>query len=173
MAGGNCDGEEDVMATAKHRLTVGFGLIALMWVGVTAIGCAGSRSSPSLNVIPVASLATIAGEWEGVSKSVPDMRNDAFVMLIIRQEGRFHFISNRRTETLLGTGTLAIDGGTVVAKGSQGHALLALHEKAGGPILVVQAALTNGHHYYIEMTRYKSDSLQVGARRLLRDDGRS
>jgi hypothetical protein len=173
MAGKSSDFEEGAVATVKQRLTVGFRLIALMWVAATAIGCAGSRSSPSLNVITVASLAMIAGEWEGVSKSVPDMRNDAFVMLIIRQEGRFHFISNRRTETLLGTGTLAIDGMTVVAKGNQGHALLTLHEKAGGPVLVVQAVLTNGRHYYIEMTRYTSDSLQVGDRGLIRDDGRS
>jgi hypothetical protein len=83
------------------------------------------------------------------------MRDDAAVMLIINKEGRFNFISDRGTELLLGTGTLTIVNGAVVAKGNQGTALLTLHDGAGGPVLVVQAALTNGHHYYIEMTRHK------------------
>lgn len=83
------------------------------------------------------------------------MRDDAWVLLIIREEGRVKFISNRRTETLLGTGTLTVDDGTVVVKGRQGSALVTLHDKAGVPMLVLQVALMNGHHYFVEMTRIK------------------
>jgi hypothetical protein len=54
---------------------------------------------------------------------------------------------------LLGTGTLTNVDDVVVAKGNQGTALLTLHDGAGGLVLVGQVALTNGHHYYLEMTR--------------------
>ena len=135
------------------RLTNGCMLIIVTWLAAAVIDCAGPRSSPNPNIIAVASLATIAGRWEGVSRTVPEMRDDAAVMLIIREEGRFNFISNRGTEVLLGTGILMNVDGAVVARGNQGTALLTLHDQAGGPVLVVQAALTNGHHYYLEMTR--------------------
>ena len=143
------------MAMVKRRLTTGCMLMILLPLAAAALGCGVSRSSPGLNIIPVVSLDTIAGEWEGVSQMVPEMRDDAAVMLIIRKEGRFNFVSDRGTELLLGTGTLTNVDQTVVAKGAKGTALLTLHEKAGGPVLVVQAALTNGHHYYIVMARRK------------------
>lgn len=143
------------MAMLKRRLTTSCVLITLLWVATTIIGCGASRSSPGLNIIPVVSLDRIAGEWEGMSRIVPDMRDDAAVLLIIRKEGQFSFISDRGTELLLGTGRLTIVDQTVVAKGQQGTALLTLHDKEHGPVLVVQAALSNGHHYYIEMVRRK------------------
>lgn len=141
------------MAKMKNRLKTGCVLVALICLTAAVIGCAVSRLSPGPKILPVGSFATIAGEWEGVSQTVPEMQDDAAVMLIINKEGRFNFISNRRTETLLGIGTLTNVDGVVVAKGNQGTALLTLHDGAGGLVLVVQAALTNGHHYYLEMTR--------------------
>jgi hypothetical protein len=152
----NADGEV-VMAMMKQRLTTGCMLITLLWLAATVIGCGVSRSSPGLKIIPVVSFDRIAGEWEGVSRIVPEMRDDAAVMLIIRKEGLFNFVSDRGTELLLGTGTLTIVDQTVVAKGQQGTALLTLHDKERGPVLVVQAALSNGHHYYIEMVERKWD----------------
>ncbi len=129
-------------------------LFIAAWLA-TGFGCGTLEQRPGPTVVPVSSLATIVGKWEGVSHTVPEMRDDAAVMLIIREEGWFHFISNRGTELLLGTGTLTIVNGMVVAKAHQGTALLTLHDKERGPVLVVQAALTNGHHYYIEMVRRK------------------
>ena len=148
----------------KPRLTTGYLLITLLWLAAIVIGCSVSRSSPGLNIIPVVSLDRIAGEWEGMSRIVPDMRDDASVLLIISKEGRFNFISDRGTELLLGTGTLTIVDQTVVAKGNQGTALLTLHDKERGPVLVVQAALSNGHHYYIEMVSRKRDGAASSSR---------
>jgi hypothetical protein len=152
------------MAMVKRRLTTGCVLITLLWLAATIFACGASRSSPGLNIIPVVSLDRIAGEWEGVSRTVPDMRDDAAVILIIRKEGRFNFISDRGTELLLGTGTLTIVDQSVVAKGQQGTALLTLHDKERGPVLVVQAALSNGHHYYIEMVSRKWDGAASSSR---------
>jgi hypothetical protein len=106
-----------------------------------------------LKTLPVSSFTTIAGDWQGMSKTVPEMKDDAAVLLIIREEGRFNFISNRGVEVLLGTGILTIVDGMVAANGRHGIAILTFHTKAGVPLLVVQAALTDGHHYYLEMSR--------------------
>jgi hypothetical protein len=117
-----------------------------------------------LPIIPIASLDRIAGEWEGMSRIVPDMRDDGSVLLTISKEGRFNFISDRGTELLLGTGSLTIVDETVVAKGKQGSALLTLHHNERGPVLVIQAALSNGHHYYIEMVSRKRDGAASSTR---------
>jgi hypothetical protein len=139
------------MAIARRPLKTGCVVITLLWLAATVVGCGVSRSPSDLKIIPVVSLDRIAGKWEGVSHTVPQMRDDAAVMLIIREKGSFHFISNRGTELLLGSGTLTTLDGMVVAKSPQGAALLTLHDNERGPVLVVQAALTNGRHYYIEM----------------------
>ena len=146
-----------VMAPVKQRLQTAGVLMILLLLATAEVGCGGSQSSPRLSIIPVVSLERIAGEWEGMSRIVPDMRDDASVLLIISNEGRFNFVSDRGTELLLGTGTLTIVDQTVVAKGQQGSALLTLHDKERGPVLVVQAALANGRHYYIEMVSRKRD----------------
>jgi hypothetical protein len=52
----------------------------------------------------------------------------------------------------LGTGTLAIQDGKVFGKTGSGTGTFTLHDKAGKPVLVVEAALDDGHHYYLEMT---------------------
>lgn len=145
------------MAMVKRRLPMGCVVMILLSLAAAVFGCGVSRSSPALKIVPVVSLDRIAGEWEGMSRIVPDMRDDASVLLIISKEGRFNFIGDRGTELLLGTGTLTIVDQTVVAKGNQGTALLTLHDKERGPVLVVQAALSNGHHYYIEMVSRKRD----------------
>ena len=137
------------------RLTNPCMLLALAFLCAASLGCGMRQSASGLNIIPVSSLATIAGDWEGLSKTVPEMRDDARVMLLIREKGFFHFISDRGTEMLVGTGTLTILQGTVLANGHRGAAMLTLHDRAGAPVMVVQVALKDGHHYYLEMTRLK------------------
>ena len=137
------------------RLTNLCMLLALAFLCSASFGCGMRPSSSELNIIPVSSLATITGEWEGLSKTVPEMRDDARVRLIILEKGHFLFISDRGTEMLVGTGALTILQGTVLANGQRGAAMLTLHDRAGAPVLVVQAALSDGHHYYREMTRLK------------------
>jgi hypothetical protein len=40
----------------------------------------------------------------------------------------------------------------VFGKTGSGTGTFTLHDKAGKPVLVVEAALDDGHHYYLEMT---------------------
>jgi hypothetical protein len=90
-----------------------------------------------------------------LSKRMPDMRDHAQVVVIINEKGHFNFISDRGTGFLLGTGTLTILDGKVFGKTGSGTGTFTLHDKAGNLVLMLEAALKDGHHYYLEMTPMK------------------
>ena len=72
--------------------------------------------------------------------------------MIINENGHFHFVSDRKTGLLLGTGILTILDGKVFGKSGSGTGTFTLHDRAGKRVLVLEAALNDGYHYYIEMT---------------------
>jgi len=86
---------------------------------------------------------------------MPDMRDDAQVLVIISKNGHVNCISDRGTGVLLGTGTLTILEGKVFGKTGSGTGTFTLHDKAGNLVLVLEAALNDGNHYYLEMTPMK------------------
>jgi|SRR5215831_2155770 len=128
-------------------------LVTVAWVAATVIGCGTLQSHPGLTIVPISSFNQLVGKWEGLSKRVPDMQDDAWVILIIGEKGHFNFISNRATGYLLGTGSLSLLDGRAHGKTGSGTGTLTLHDKVGSPVLVVEISLNDGHHYYLEMTR--------------------
>jgi hypothetical protein len=130
-------------------------LVTVTWLATTVFGCETLQSHPGLTIVPISSLNQLAGKWEGLSKRVPDMRDDAWVILIIGENGHFNFVSNRATGYLLGTGTLTILDGRAHGKTGSGTGTVTLHDKAGKSVLVLEAALNDGNHYYLEMTPMK------------------
>ena len=137
------------------RLTNTCLLVTVAWLATTVFGCETLQSHPGLTIVPISSFNQLAGKWEGLSKRVPDMQDDAWVILIIGENGHFNFISNRATGYLLGTGTLTILDGRAHGKTGSGTGTITLHDKAGNLVLVVEAALNDGKHYYLEMTPMK------------------
>lgn len=127
--------------------------LALAWIMAISLGCGALQARPDTPLVPISSFEQVAGTWEGMSKRLPDMRDAAWVILIISEKGLFKFASNRETELLLGTGTLTILEGRVFAKTGTGTATFTLHDKVGHLVLVVEASLNDGLHYYLEMTR--------------------
>jgi hypothetical protein len=140
------------METVMKNVMKAWRLLTLGWLVATFFGCGVWQSQPASRIVPISGFDTVAGKWEGLSKRVPDMRDHAWVILIISEKGFFHFASNRATGLLLGTGTLAIRDGTVFGKTDSGTGTFTLHDKAGKPVLVVEAVLNDGNHYYLEMT---------------------
>lgn len=133
-------------------------LLTVGWLAATSIGCGALSSQPASKILPIAGFDKIAGEWEGMSKSVPNMRDHAWVALIISQSGHFHFVSDRATGLVLGTGALYIEDGIVFGKGSAGTGMFTLHDQAGKFVLVADVALlSDGRHYMIEMLQTKKD----------------
>jgi hypothetical protein len=127
----------------------------LAWLAMTVFGCETLISHPPSKVIPLSSIEQVTGTWQGLSRRVPDMQDDAWVTLMIGERAHFNFISNRDTGYLLGTGSLTILDGRAHGTTGRGTGTLTLHDKAGSPLLVVEVSLNDGHHYYVEMTRLK------------------
>lgn len=144
--------ERKRMQTVMKNVTKAWRLLTLGWLAATFFGCGVLQSQPASRIVPIFGFDQVAGKWEGLSKRVPDMRDHAWVILIISEKGYFHFASNRATGLLLGTGTLHIHDGEVFGKTGTGSGTFTLHDKAGKPVLVVEAALNDGNHYYLEMT---------------------
>jgi hypothetical protein len=131
----------------------GFFLAAALCVA--GFGCGTTHARSESKIVPITSFKQVAGQWEGLSKRMPDMREHAQVVLIINDRGHFNFISDRGSGLLLGTGTLTILNGQASGSSGSGTGTLTLHEEAGVSVLVLDAALNDGHHYYVEMTRMK------------------
>lgn len=129
-------------------------LFTLAWLAATFFGCGALQSQPTSRIVPISGFDKVAGEWEGLSKGVPDMRDHARVLLIIGQNGHFNFVSDRATELVLGTGTLTMQDGKAFGKTDSGTGTFTLHDKAGKPVLVGEVVLNDGHHYYLEMTPF-------------------
>jgi hypothetical protein len=123
------------------------------WFAMTILACSTRQIEPGTPYVPITNLEQIAGKWEGLSKRMSDMRHHAEVLLTISKTGHFNFISDRGKDLLLGTGDLTLSDGRAFGRGSAGSGTLTLYEKAGRPILVVEAALNDGGRYYIEMAR--------------------
>ena len=125
------------MRTLMASLVKGLVFFALGWFAVFVFGCGAIESRPGSRIIPISTVEQVAGKWEGLSKRMPDMQDHAQVVVIISEKGHFNFISDRGTGLLLGTGTFT------------------LHDKAGNHVLVLEATLNDGNHYYLEMKAIK------------------
>jgi hypothetical protein len=68
-------------------------LVTVAWLGTTVFGCETLRPHPGLTIVPISSFNQLSGKWEGLSKRVPDMQDDAWVILIIGENGHFNFVA--------------------------------------------------------------------------------
>lgn len=143
------------MRTTLGSFVKGLMLFTLGWFAVFVFGCGTLQARSGSTIIPISTFEQVAGKWEGLSKHMPDMRNHAQVLVIINEKGHFNFVSDRETGILLGTGTLTILDGKVFGKSGSGTGTFTLHDKGGNFVLVLEAALNDGNHYYLEMTRMK------------------
>ena len=141
--------------TLTTSVVKGLVFATLGWVAIVAFGCGSSQARSSPTIVPMSTFQQIAGKWEGLSTRVPDMRDHAQVIVSINEKGHCNFVSDRGTGLLLGTGTLTILDGHVVGTSGSGTSTCTLHDKAGRSVLVVEAALNDGNHYYLEMTPMK------------------
>jgi hypothetical protein len=141
------------MVTMMKSPTKAWTLVTLGWLAASCLGCGASRSHPGSTIVPISSFEKVAGKWEGLSKHVPDMHKHAWVMLNVEENGTFTFVSNEGKKILLGAGTLTPIEGHLFGKTYKGSGTFTLHNKSGKSVLVVEAAMNAGNHYYLELTR--------------------
>jgi len=133
----------------------GLTILTLALCAAVVFGCGTTPSRSESKIVPITTFTQVAGKWEGLSKRMPDMRDHAQVLMIINENGHFNFISDRGSGVLLGTGVLTILNGQVSGTSGSGTGTMTLHNKAGTSVLVLDAALNDGNHYYVEMTQMK------------------
>lgn len=135
------------------RLMNAWILVTLGWLAAIFLGCGASHSHPGSTIVPISSFDKVAGKWEGLSKHVPDMKKHAWVVLNVEDNGTFTFVSNEGKKILLGAGTLTPIKGHLFGKTYKGSGTFTFHNRSGKEILVVDVALNDGNHYYLELTR--------------------
>jgi hypothetical protein len=136
-------------------------MMCILFVATAVSACGGMRTRSDATIVPITTFQQVAGHWEGLSKRVPVMSDDAQVVMTINERGHFNFVSDRGTELLLGTGSLTILDGHMIGTTSSGTGTLTLHhDTAGASLLVLEAALNNGRHYYVELTPMKQPILR-------------
>ena len=134
----------------------GLMILTLALCAAVVFGCGTMHTRSESKIVPITTFTQVAGKWEGLSKRMPDMRDHAQVVMIINENGHFNFISDRiGSGVLLGTGMLTILNGQVSGTSGSGTGTMTLHDKAGTSVLVLEAALNDGNHYYVEMTKMK------------------
>ncbi len=143
------------MRTMMGSVVKGTRVFTLGLLAAFVFGCGSLQARSGSTIVPISTFKQVAGKWEGLSKRMPDMRDHAQVIVIISENGHFKFASDRGTGLLLGTGTLTILNGQVIGKTGSGTGTFTLHDKGGNSVLVLEAALTDGNHYYLEMTPIK------------------
>jgi hypothetical protein len=145
----------------KEAAVNGLGRVSLLLTiaGVTAglIGCREHqpRRQPSMAPVPISDMKQVAGKWEGVSKRVPDMRDDSEVLLIIDDNGTFEFVGSRMTDMIVGAGRLMLRDGKLVGTTARLSATLTLHDREGTSVLIVEATHNDGSRYYGKLTPEK------------------
>ena len=130
-------------------------IFTLALVAAVVFGCGTMQPRSESKIVPITTFTQVAGKWEGLSKRMPDMRDHAQVVMLINERGHFNFISDRGSSILLGTGTLTIQNGQVSGASGSGTGTMTLHNNAGTSVLVLEAALNDGNHYFVEMTQMK------------------
>jgi hypothetical protein len=132
-------------------------IFTLALCAAVVFGCGTMHTRSESKIVPITTFTQVAGKWEGLSKRMPDMRDHAQVLMVINERGHFNFISDEGSGSglFLGTGTLTILNGQVSGTSGRGTGTITLHNKAGTSVLVLEAALNDGNHYYVEMTQMK------------------
>jgi hypothetical protein len=146
-------GKPTEMVTMMKSPTKAWILLTLGWLAASCLGCGALRSHPDSAIVPISSFENVAGKWEGLSKHVPDMHKHAWVMLNVEENGTFTVVSNEGRAILLGAGNLTLIDGQLFGKTSKGRGTFTLHDRSGKGVLVVDAALNDANHYYVELTR--------------------
>jgi hypothetical protein len=140
-----------MVSVVKGLMVFTLGLLA-----AAVFGCGTMHARSESKIVPITTFKQVTGTWEGLSRRMTDMRRHAQVVVIINEKGHFNFVSDRGTGLLLGTGTLTIlNDGQVLGTSDSGSGTFTLHDTAGHSVLVLEAALNDGNHYYLEMTQMK------------------
>ena len=129
----------------------------LIW-GVTGfMGCAPIEPlpPPPSTQVSVSTFTNAAGKWAGILKTIPPLKDDDWVTLMIRADGAYEFVSVRTIGILHGKGTFTLIDGKLKAETERGWVLGMLYEEDGRRMLKVIGASKDGTQYAADLAPTK------------------
>lgn len=120
-------------------------------------GCAlpGPSEQPPWAPLPIQDFKSVAGKWEGLMERAPRARNDDWVKVVIREDGRYEFASYRTIGVLNGKGLLALSDGVVTAASERGSATLTLYLAGDRRLIRVVGMTHDGIKFEAELAPAK------------------
>ena len=130
-----------------------FPLLALLAVLGACTNTTPPATSP-WSEVGISDFRNIAGQWEGLMRRIPEMRNDDWVQVAIRDDGMYEFKSYRTIGVLSGRGQLTLNQGKATRSTDQGQLTFILYEANGARMLRARAT-KDGIEYASDLTPAK------------------
>lgn len=89
--------------------------------------------------VPIQNLNMVVGEWRGVVKQERRVLPAGEVTLTIRDNGTYYFVGQTASDTVFGTGNIAVRDGRLEGGSDLRTLSGTLHDKKGKPLLFIQA----------------------------------
>jgi hypothetical protein len=111
-----------------------------LWIVLAAVAgmalLAGCATTDSSSVIRVSDVKSVAGKWAGVVERSGSNRDD-FVEMMIRDDGTYDVTASRTIGTMRGNGTIVLQEGQLMMRGTHGRGVGTLMGGPGGQLLKV------------------------------------
>jgi hypothetical protein len=122
---------------------------------VSFAGCGMSRTHPpsASDVIPIESLASVAGVWKGAACRVSKLWSDGDLMVNIAPGGSYVAWSDRHPPLAMDAGRLLVTDGRLISDTQKLISTFTVVQSHGNPILVVEVAGKDGVHSYVPLVR--------------------
>ena len=116
-------------------------------------GCQTAEQSeaPQWIQIPIADVADVAGEWDGLMRRIPPERRDDWVTVTISSSGQYQFTSLRTIGVFSGQGEFAVNDGRLKSSSERGSIEAVLFEASGQRMLKANGRTTDGTEYTAEV----------------------
>jgi hypothetical protein len=124
-------------------------------LGLVAMLCAGCTTAPAVKLVdrpvPIESIDSVRGDWTGrIVKSPVGPRED-WIDVTIGGDGSYRFTAYRTHSMLAGSGQLILVAGELRSESTSGTATYRLYDRAGTPLLKIEALERTGLHYVAEL----------------------
>jgi hypothetical protein len=128
-----------------------YGVLGVGSIGLIACVPIEPLPSPPSTPVSISAFNHAAGEWAGILKMTPRLKNDDWVTLRIRDDGGYNFVSVRTIGIFQGEGTFTLIDGKLKAETERGWTIATLYEEAGRRMLKVEGATKDGTQYSADL----------------------
>ena len=132
---------------------VAVSLVLLFVVPLAACGMSRTHPPSGSDVVPVETVASVAGVWKGTTWKMSHLWTDGDLMINIEPGGSYVAWSDRGPALAADAGRLVAINGKLVSGSQRLLSSFSVAQCHGNPILVVEVAGKDGDHSYVPLVR--------------------